>query len=73
MTHKFAVAQNIRHNRILDLRKKIDRKWTLPQLMNFCTTKLQVSKSTATSYIDEAALPYRIKYQQEQDKIFAKK
>lgn len=57
----------IRHNRILDIRKKIKSGWTMPALMEFCLLKLQVSKPTATSYIDEAAAPYRKKHQEQQN------
>ena len=56
----------IRHTRVLDLRKKIHNGWTLKQLHNFCGTHLKVTRETATSYIDEAAAPYRKKYAQEQ-------
>jgi len=72
-SNKFLQNRQIRHNRILDLRKKIDKKWTMPQLTKFCITKLQVSKETATSYINEAAAPYRKKYQEEEQAKFDKK
>ena len=55
----------IRHNRILDLRSKISKGWNLEQMLSFCINKLQVSKQTANSYIDEAAEPYRKKYLKE--------
>ena len=61
----FSRKQGIRHNRIIDLRLKMERKWTPKELMNFCLVNLDVSKATATSYIDEAAEPYRKKYQKE--------
>ena len=57
--------EQIRHNRILDLRKKILKSWTMEELMAFCVNKLQVTKVTATSYIDEAAAPYRKKHEQQ--------
>ena len=57
-------ANQIRHNRILDLRKKINKGWSMSDLMGFCQLKLQVSKPTATSYIDEAAAPFRKKFQE---------
>jgi len=56
----------IRHNRVLDLRKKIISGWTIKQLHDFCKTHLDVARVTAISYIDEAADPYRKKYEQEQ-------
>lgn len=59
-------SNQIRHNRVLDIRKKILQGWTMEDLMAFCTNKLQVAKVTATSYIDEAAAPYRKKYEKEQ-------
>jgi len=65
----FDKGRQIRHNRILDLRKKIQNKWTLEQLHKFCKINLGVTKATAVSYINEAAEPYRIKYQKEQNKI----
>jgi len=55
----------IRHSRVLDLRKKILSGWTMQQLHDFCKTHLDVARVTAISYIDEAAEPYRKKYQQE--------
>lgn len=57
-------TNQIRHNRILDLRKKIQQGWTMTDLMGFCQLKLQVSKPTANSYIDEAAEPFRKKFQE---------
>jgi len=57
--------KEIRNNRIIDLRAKILRRWTLESLMNFCIMNLKVSKQTAQSYIDEAAAPYRKKFQEE--------
>ena len=58
-------ANQIRHNRILDLRKKINNGWSMPDLMNFCQLNLKVSKPTAVSYIDEAAEPFRKKFQEQ--------
>lgn len=55
----------IRHSRVLDLRKKILSGWTMQQLHDFCKTHLDVARVTAISYIDEAAEPYRKKFQQE--------
>lgn len=52
----------IRHGRVLDLRKKVLAGWTMQQLHDFCKTHLDVAKVTADSYIDEAAEPYRKKY-----------
>jgi len=56
----------IRHNRVLDLRKKIVSGWTIKQLHDFCKTHLDVARVTAISYIDEAAEPYRKKFEEEQ-------
>lgn len=58
-------ANQIRHNRILDLRKKIEQGWSMIDLMGFCQLKLKVSKPTANSYIDEAAAPFRKKFQEQ--------
>jgi hypothetical protein len=58
-------ANQIRHNRVLDLRNKIAKGWSMSDLMNFCELRLKVSKPTATSYIDEAAEPFRKKHQEE--------
>lgn len=57
-------ANQIRHNRVLDLRKKIQLGWSMPDLINFCRLKLDVSRPTAISYIDEAAAPFRKKHQE---------
>ena len=55
----------IKHNRVLDLRKKIQKGWTLEQLHQYCTTNLQITKQTANNYIDEAAEPFRKKFEEE--------
>ena len=55
----------IRHFRVIDLRRKILKGWTMDQLEELCKTKLGVCGITATSYIDEAAEPFRKKYQKE--------
>lgn len=57
----------IRHTRVLDLRKKILSGWTMQQLHNFCKTHLDVARVTAISYIDEAAEPYRKKHWESQN------
>ena len=59
------LQNQIRHNRILDLRKKITNGWTITDLMGFCQLKLKVSRVTAISYIDEAAEPFRKKFQEQ--------
>ncbi len=59
------LQNQIRHNRILDLRIKITKGWTIQDLMGFCRLNLKVSKSTAISYIDEAAEPFRKKFQEQ--------
>ena len=58
----------IRHTRVLDLRKKILRGWNMKSLLHFCEMNLKVSRVTAVSYIDEAAGPYRKKYEAEKSK-----
>ena len=55
-------VRQVRHNRVLDIRDKIEKGWDMQQLRNFCLIKLEVSKVTAESYIDEAAAPYRKKH-----------
>ena len=55
----------VRHNRILDLRSKIAKGWSMPDLMGYCRLNLKVSKQTATNYIDEAAEPFRKKFQEQ--------
>jgi hypothetical protein len=59
------LIKQIRHNRILDLRKKIAKGWSMSDLMGFCQLNLKVSKPTAISYIDEAAEPFRKKFQEQ--------
>lgn len=59
-------AKGVRHNRVLDIRKKIKLGWKMEDLIGFCVTRLEVSRTTALSYIDEAAAPYRQKYQEQQ-------
>lgn len=59
--------QQIKHNRILDLRKKLLKGYTEKEIIDFCLTNLQVSTPTARSYFDEAAEPYRKKYQEIQN------
>ena len=58
-------AKQVRHNRVLDLRDKISKGWDMKALRNFCEIKLEVSRVTANSYIDEAAEPFRKKYQED--------
>jgi len=65
----FAQRKKIRHNRVLDIRKKILMGWKMEALLDFCKVNLGVTKVTADSYIDEAAEPYRKKYQKEQNKV----
>ena len=61
-------TNQIRHSRILDLRSKISKGWNMKSLLSFCDTNLKVSRVTAVSYIDEAAAPYRKKYEKEENK-----
>ena len=61
------VAQQKRHNRVLDVRKKIELGWKMPELILFITKHYDVTKITAEGYIDEAAEPFRKKYQEEQN------
>jgi len=60
-------VRGIRHNRVIDLRTKIILGWNMKALLNFCEVNLKVSRVTAVSYIDEAAAPYRKKYEQEEN------
>lgn len=62
-------VKEIRHIRVLDIRSKIAKGWNIADLMKFCLDNLKVTKQTATSYIDEAAEPYRKKYDQEQNNV----
>ena len=57
----------MRHLRVLNIRSKISRGWNRLDLLDYCKVNLGVSKLTAVSYIDEAASPYREKYQKEQN------
>ena len=59
------IRQTIRHVRVEDLRKKIEKGCSMESLMNYCLVYLKVTHKTATSYIDEAAAPYRKKFQEE--------
>lgn len=59
--------QQIKHNRIIDLRRKLLRGFTEKQIINFCLNNLKVSVPTARSYFEEAAAPYRKKYQEKQN------
>ena len=59
------LQNQIRHNRILDLRKKIAKGWSMSDLMGFCQLNLKVTKQTAINYIDEAAAPFRKKFQEQ--------
>ncbi len=63
----YVKKQQIRHIRVLDLRAKIIVGWGMKALLYYCEDKLGVSRPTAVSYIDEAAKPYREKFQKEQD------
>lgn len=63
-----ARMRSVRHTRILDIRLKIGRGVKMEDLMKYCLDNLKVSKMTAESYIDEAAAPYRKKYDLEQNK-----
>lgn len=60
-------VKGVRHARVLDIRSKISKGWSMQDLLNYCKVNLEVSKVTAVSYIDEAAEPYREKYQKEQN------
>ena len=60
-------VKGVRHIRVLDIRSKISKGWGMQDLLNYCKVNLGVSKVTAISYIDEAAVPYREKYSKEQN------
>jgi len=57
--------KEIRHGRILDIRKKLLLGYTEKQIISFCLHNLQVSLTTARNYFNEAAKPYREKYWRE--------
>lgn len=59
--------QQIKHNRILDLRKKLLRGFTEKEIIDFCLKNLKVSIPTAKNYFEEAAEPYREKYHNHQN------
>ena len=61
----FTVKQQIRHVRILEIRKKIAKGWDMQSLMGYCRLNLKVTEKTANSYIDEAAAPFRKKFQEQ--------
>lgn len=61
----FKVAQQKRHNRVLDIRKFILKGWTIDELRAYCMKHYDVTKVTADGYIDEAAEPFRKKHQEE--------
>lgn len=63
----FRAAQQKRHNRVLDVRKKVLQGWTMDQLRSYCMKHYDVTRITADGYIDEAAEPYRKKHQEEQN------
>lgn len=60
----FRAAQQKRHNRVLDIRKLVTKGWKIEQLREYCMKHYGVTKITADGYIDEAAEPYRKKYQE---------
>ena len=60
-------VKGVRHTRVLDIRLKISKGWSMTDLLNYCKVNLGVSKVTAVSYIDEAAKPYRKKHEKEQN------
>ena len=65
----YVKRKQIRHGRVLDIRSKISKGWSMPDLLNYCKVNLGVSKVTAISYIDEAAAPFREKYEKEQNNV----
>jgi len=67
MAPGFAQRKKVRHTRILDIRKLVEKGWNMKQLLYHCENNLGVGRVTAVSYIDEAAAPHREKYQKEQD------
>ena len=64
----FERTKQIRHFRVLNVREKLVSGWNEKDLLDFCEIKLGVSRVTAVSYIDEAAEPYRKKYEGEEKK-----
>ncbi len=65
----YVKRKQIRHTRILDIRSKISKGWSMTDLLNFCKMNLGVSKVTAISYIDEAAAPFRKKFEKEENNV----
>jgi len=65
----YVQRKQIRHGRVLDIRSKICKGWSMPDLLNYCKVNLGVSKVTAISYIDEAAEPFRKKLEKEQNNV----
>lgn len=63
----FRAAQHKRHHRVLDVRKLIQKGWKIEDLRAYCMKHYEVTKITADGYIDEAAEPFRKKYQEKQD------
>ncbi len=61
----FSKEKRIRHTRILSLRDKITKGWTMEQLFDYCKNNLSVTRKTALSYIDEAAEPFRKKFKEQ--------
>jgi len=60
-------VKGVRHIRVLDIRCKIAKGWSMQDLLNYCKVNLGVTRVTAVSYIDEAAAPYREKYEEDQN------
>jgi len=60
-------VKGVRHIRVLDIRSKISKGWSMQDLLNYCKVNLGVSRVTAISYIDEAAAPFRKKLEKEQN------
>jgi len=62
-------VKEVRHIRVLDIRSKISKGWSMQDLLNYCKVNLGVTRVTAISYIDEAAKPYRKTYEKEQNNV----
>ena len=56
-------GKQIKHGRITQVRRWIQSGMSLIQLTNMIESNYGVSRQTARQYIDEAAAPFRAKYE----------
>jgi len=67
MDHKLSQRERIRNIRVSQVRKFVEKGWKMKQLLYYCENNLGVGRVTAVSYIDEAAEPFRKKYETEEN------